>query len=422
MAISVETLALAKTYTDETAIQFGGLKGAPCTIKSIVKQDGQNIVTFEWKNDAGDTRESILYVDDGTPIYTWEAGNHYNYGDLVIYASCFYRCIFENSDSVFDDTKWNELGSPDGNYDIVETKDLLPPRFTPADRKMYYCIADSAFYLWDGTKWVFQATGALGDDLDVTKTVGGVTSGSHYEEGTSVEKILRDMLNPTEYPTLTNPSASISSSIAKLLEKGSSVSAVLTVNFNRGSINPAYGTSGKRSGAATGYTMNGGAEQTSNKFNVVVNETYDSFTANVKYAAGEQPKDSTGKDYSTPLPAGNVNSSAFTYEFVNALWSNSASITTIAKNDLVSASTGTFTFNFPAATVANPETFDVPSEWTVSAIEVYNTISGTWDDCANTFTKSTTTHNNAGGTAVTYNRYTNNLGYNMDARKIRIKW
>ncbi len=422
MSLSIQTYALAKKYTDETAIQFGGLKGAPCKIKEIVKQDGQNIITFEWKNDAGETRESELIVDDGTPIYNWTSGDHYNYGDLVIYASCFYRCIAENSDVVFDDTKWNELGSPDGNYDIVETKELLPPRFTPADRKMYYCIADSAFYLWDGTRWVFQATGALGDDLDVTKTVGGVTSGKHYDEGTSIENKLRDMLNPTEYPTLTNPSATISSSIAKLLEKGSSVNATLTVNFNRGSINPAYGTSGYRSGAAQGYVMNGGTEQAGKTFNVIVNETYKTFTATVRYAAGEQPKDSTGADYSTPLPAGSVNSAAFTYEFVNAIWANTANIATVAKVDLVSAATGVLVLNYPAATRDNPEVFDVPVEWNVTDIEVKRCSSDLWEDCKSTFTKTTTTHANAGGTVVDYNRYTCNLGYNMGARPIRIKW
>lgn len=145
---------LAKAYTNETASQFGGLKGAPCTIKSVKKQNGQNIVTFEWKNDAGDTRESQMIVNDGTPIYVWESGNHYEYGDLAIYESCFYRCITPNDDVEFDDTKWNEIGSPDGNYDIVQNSSLLPAIFTAADRKMYFSIEDNYFWLWNGTKWV----------------------------------------------------------------------------------------------------------------------------------------------------------------------------------------------------------------------------------------------------------------------------
>ena len=159
MGINSTTLAAARKYTNETAAQFGGLKGASCKIKSIEHQNGQSIVTFEWKNDLGETRESVMYVQDGTPIYNWVSGDTYGYGDLVIYASCFYRCIVANSDVEFDDTKWNELGSPDGNYDIVQNSSLLPPRFTSADRKMYYSIEDIGFYLWDGYEWTFQKIG-----------------------------------------------------------------------------------------------------------------------------------------------------------------------------------------------------------------------------------------------------------------------
>ena len=164
MGLSAVTYALSKKYTNETAIQFGGLKGAPCKIKSIIKENGQNVITFEWKNDAGETRESVLYVEDGTPIYTWTAGDEYIYGDLVIYASCFYRCITPNSDMVFDETKWNAIGTPDGNYDIVQDESLLPVRFTPADRKMYYAINQGVFYLWNGTEWVPQEPATISDD------------------------------------------------------------------------------------------------------------------------------------------------------------------------------------------------------------------------------------------------------------------
>lgn len=167
MGLSAVTYALAKNYTDETAAQFGGLKGAPCKVKSVVKQDGQNVITLEWKNDEGETRESKVYINDGTPIYTWEAGYRYEYGDLAIYQSCFYRCITPNSDFVFDSTKWNEIGSPDGNYDIVDRKEDLPPRFTSADRKMYYVINEGLFYLWNGEEWVAQQPAIIElDDID----------------------------------------------------------------------------------------------------------------------------------------------------------------------------------------------------------------------------------------------------------------
>lgn len=154
--LNVPAYILSKKYTNETAIQFGGLKGAPCKIKSIIKKDGLNIITFEWKNDAGETRESVLEVEDGTPIYTWTAGNSYEYGDLVIYESCFYRCTTPNSDATFIESHWSAIGSPDGAYGLVDTYADLPVRFTSADRRLYYVIDEGIFYLWDGTKWEKQ--------------------------------------------------------------------------------------------------------------------------------------------------------------------------------------------------------------------------------------------------------------------------
>ena len=145
---------LSRQFTKQSLIGMGALKGSPCKIKDIIHQDGINTVVFEWEGTDGSKRESQMVVYDGTPIYVWESGNTYHYGDLAIYESQFYRCIVENSDVTFDDTKWNEIGSPDGNYDIVQSKALLPARFTAADRKLYFVIDECIFYLWDGYQWV----------------------------------------------------------------------------------------------------------------------------------------------------------------------------------------------------------------------------------------------------------------------------
>lgn len=55
----------SKTYTDKTAEEFGGLKGANCTIKSITPISGGNRITFEWENTSGVTQEGTLDVMDG---------------------------------------------------------------------------------------------------------------------------------------------------------------------------------------------------------------------------------------------------------------------------------------------------------------------------------------------------------------------
>lgn len=261
----------------------------------------------------------------------------------------------------------------------------------------------------------------LTSDLTASVAVGGVKVGDEFEEGTSLETVVRNILSPTLYPTLTNPSASMTATGAKIIEKGGSLAVVFTLTLNRGSINPAYGTSGYRSGAATGYTLDGETKET-NTFEKTITEAKTSYTGSISYAQGEQPKDSNGGNYDSPLPAGSVNTSAITYEFVNAIWANTSNISTVAKLSLVSKSTKQRDMTFPAQTVANPEIFDIPASWTVTAVQVKNDLSGAWEDASSQFTVTDTTHDDAGGVSTAYKRYTFNMGVGTGSRQIRVKW
>lgn len=289
----------------------------------------------------------------------------------------------------------------------------------------YKCVESSTT---PGTyEWVESATqtvpsGALDVAVTVTKDVGGIIAGTTYPIGTTYDELWTELLSPTLYPTLTAPSAILSATGDKLLEKGSTLTTTMTVDFDRGSINPAYGTNGYRSGTASSYSLNAGATQASNAFVVTVSESTTSYQASVNYAAGEQPKDSSGADYGEALPAGNVATNIINYEFVDALWANTATIAVIDKLDLVSADAKIKIFQFPAATVANPEVFDVPASWTITAVEVLNTLSNQWETCATEFSITDVTHPDASDTSVNYKRYTCNLGYDMGVRQIRIKW
>lgn len=158
MGFSAVTYAASKKYTNDSLIGIGALKGAPCKVKSVDTVNDQVIITLEWKDDLDNTHETEVTLQNGTPIYEWRSGTTYKYGDLAIYASCLYRCTTPNSDIVFDDTKWAEIGSADGNYDIVQTQADLPARFTAADRKIYFIIDQGLFYLWNGYEWVLQET------------------------------------------------------------------------------------------------------------------------------------------------------------------------------------------------------------------------------------------------------------------------
>ena len=303
------------------------------------------------------------------------------------------------------------------------------PDIEDAQQDVLY-IYNQSGYIYDGAEMtkIIGGEGGSGSSselerpLTVSKSVGGISTGKTYVAGTSFETILRDMLNPVSYPALTAPSATITATGAKLLEKGATLNTTISVVFSRGSISPAYGTSGLRSGRAIDYSLNGGEAQTGNIFNIVVDENHTTYQVIVNYADGEQPKDSIGNDYSVPLSAGYVSSNTIIYDFTYAIWSNASDSTNITKMDLVKQSAKQRIINFGACSEANPETFDIPTEWGLSAIEVKNDLTGNYDLCTNEFISTQVSHEDAAGNTIDYTRYSCNLGYDMGAREIRIKW
>lgn len=61
----VEIIGVLKTYIAKTLVGMGALKGASCRIKSIVKADNLNTVTFIWTDTDGTSKESTMLVYDG---------------------------------------------------------------------------------------------------------------------------------------------------------------------------------------------------------------------------------------------------------------------------------------------------------------------------------------------------------------------
>ena len=68
MALSLQTLAMSRKYTNESLVGVGALKGSPCTIKNIEKEDGISKVTFEWTAADDSKRTSEMLGADGTTI------------------------------------------------------------------------------------------------------------------------------------------------------------------------------------------------------------------------------------------------------------------------------------------------------------------------------------------------------------------
>lgn len=65
MSLSVETLAVARKYTDDSLAGAGAVAGVPCKIQSITAITGGNRVTFLWTDNNGDDHISAMDVMNG---------------------------------------------------------------------------------------------------------------------------------------------------------------------------------------------------------------------------------------------------------------------------------------------------------------------------------------------------------------------
>ena len=238
---------------------------------------------------------------------------------------------------------------------------------------------------------------SLEDSMTSAVDVGGISAGKTYPAGTSLSTILSDMLEPTLFPTFTAPSAGLAYSASQYYAVGATVSAATaTVSLNRGAITPAYGTSGYRSGAANGFSIaTSGADteysntsESSGSFNVpaLTRATKGNIviTGTASYDAGEQPKDSKGGDYSSPLAAGTV-SATKTLTFIQPYYYgavDSASISDFTGLTENVTAKGQKTFNYTTnnqymvfaydssygnlKTILDGNGFDVTGGWTKS--------------------------------------------------------
>jgi hypothetical protein len=191
---------------------------------------------------------------------------------------------------------------------------------------------------------------------------------------------------------------------------GAAITIAIAHTFSRGSISPAYGTSGFRSGTLIDYTETG----TVGAYNVVLG--VQSWTSKANYAAGEQPLGSKGTNYQSPLAAGSTSVITRSITGVYPLYATTATITTLTKQAL-QAHGSDIIVSLVGEDGVNKQTVQIPQAWgTIGTLQQYNTLSASWDniDLA-TFTKTSIV---IGG--VNYWQYVYN-GSTIGARQIKFK-
>ena len=305
-----------------------------------------DIVTYALlKKQIGDLSKSIEAISEGmtfkgsVPTESDLPSNPGN-GDLYIIEDTGTKAVWDGSKWIkFDNSVEVNIEPLDGSIVVEGTK--VGVKISAVEDNVLELKSDGLYV----KKVEGGGSGELESDLIVSNPIGKYAMDEVIPEGTGFEAIFRGLLSKTYYPTLTDPSATITYSVPTLVKVGANVSsATATINFNRGSINPKYTAESQyRSGEVTGYrvVLSGASieydeTKQTNQFSIPSftknNKGNVTITATVSYAKGVQPKDSDGNNYDSPLPAGSKSSSK-NIEFILPFYygaSNTADVTSLA--------------------------------------------------------------------------------------------
>ena len=208
--------------------------------------------------------------------------------------------------------------------------------------------------------------------------------------GKSTNQILEELLVPVLYPTLTSPTNSFTSDASPFYEVGEIVTINFTSNFNRGTINPAYSTSGFRSGLPTAYNYSGDALPTNvpstslsdsqSLVNYTIVQGYQTFTSNVDFSAGEQPLNSKGGNFSSALSSGNSGDKYITIEGVYPVFANTDVINSMEKQSLVSMYSTELVLILAAESGGDKQSFELSNYFAaLSGVQTFNTVSNSYE-------------------------------------------
>ena len=258
-----------------------------------------------------------------------------------------------------------------------------------------------------------------------------IPAGSTFD-AVSFTEMMDLMLYPTLNPTLTAPSNTFTMSPSGYKEIGEVIPTItLTAGFNRGSINPAYDTSGYRSGLPNTYVYTGTDTSDNSSTSLTDTETISSYTVlagaqswtgAVSYDAGEQPLDSDGNDYDSPLSAGTTSAITRTITGVYPVFATTSAIGTLTKQSLQSMSTYIQVSMVAETGNGDKQTIDIPNDWsTITGLQQFNTDTGQWQTVQNgldEFDVTGITRTIQGVTGIAYNQYVYN-GSTIGARQLR---
>ena len=265
------------------------------------------------------------------------------------------------------------------------------------------------------------------------KTVGSILPGTEIPVATTLQEFIELMVTATFEPTFIAPSATLDKNIASSVEVGTQASLTLTASLNRGSIkgtaddpDPGVwnidGIQDFRSGEATNYTFKGalfnntpvvnGTDPVYAKGMVTIPAGTNTFEVDVTYAAGPQPTNSKGDNFSSALPSNTtpLNSSTTVvgqrkyFYGVDHDSATSADVRGLANGVLNPANGTSFTINIPLG--ATSVVFAYPDTDTLRDVSTVKYVEGLNAEVKGIFTKTSVNVEGANAyTAIGYKVY-----------------
>lgn len=274
---------------------------------------------------------------------------------------------------------------------------------------------------------ILKYKSALADDIATVNALGGIPAGTTVAQlkNKSFSQLFDELIFPTVNPTFVMPSTYLAftntSIIPTIQEVGTTGTSVptgvnFTVGYNPGAIKIAGVKKQDRAGSRDSrksfiYINNNPANK---KYPTEIPEGSIVYKYRAAYEQGPQPLDSKGNNYQAPLPAGTVDSGAVAIYGVYPYFTNKDNNGAFAKLTLTIYNTLSgvkFKAEGP-----NKHAFKIPAKYTLTKVELLNTLSGKYENYSiDKFTK-TTENIEVQGKQVSYAVYTrNDAGFNGES-------
>lgn len=218
----------------------------------------------------------------------------------------------------------------------------------------------------------------IANDVTTTSAVGAIAAGTTAEKlkGKSFTELMDMIFFPTIYPVANGPSISLTTMSTPQLVGTAITASSASSSFNQGlyylnGIATNIKVAGPGTKANQTWTSQNGTPITA------IEEGRNRVTVEYSYTEGEQPRDNKGNPYGTPKPAGKLSKSATVEGVYQYRWG-------VGNYDnLIPLTTATsFEFKAPAEEtllgIAQKHCFAIPAKYTVTKIEILNTLSNQW--------------------------------------------